>query len=321
MFYSSTSLSFIEKFAGNEPHFATLVKSWFIVFAAAVILCFLVGEITRNYSQTDKLWSLMPLIYGWMAIASNPSSIRLWLMVMLVTLWGLRLSYNFYRKGGYSLIPWKGEEDYRWKIMREHPLLNGRLRFGLFNFLFISFYQHLLILLFSSAFLFAAGGNSGSLSITDFIAACFMLFFIILETVADNQQIRFQKAKRGIAGEGDAYLTSLKEGFLSEGLWKYIRHPNFMAEQGIWISFYFFGVAATGMWINWTLTGPLLLVLLFQGSTKLTESISRTKYKGYERYQKRVPKFLPRLFRTGEVNDQIGVINDPDQFFRGYNQQ
>ncbi|MBW6502545.1 MAG: DUF1295 domain-containing protein [Bacteroidales bacterium] len=239
----------INNYAGGDTQFAGLLHSWFYVFTAAVLLCFFVGEITRNYSQTDKLWSLMPVIYGWMALASNPFSIRLWLMVLLVSLWGLRLSYNFYRKGGYNLIPWKGEEDYRWKIMRGHPLLIGRLRFGLFNFLFISFYQHLLILLFSSAFLLAAGGNSGSLSITDFIAACFMLFFIILETVADNQQIRFQKAKRGIAGEGDEYLTSLKEGFLSEGLWKYMRHPNFMAEQGTWISFYFFGVAATGMWI------------------------------------------------------------------------
>jgi steroid 5-alpha reductase family enzyme len=39
-------------------------------------------------------------------------------MAFLVTLWGLRLSYNFYRKGGYNIIPWKGEEDYRWKIFR-----------------------------------------------------------------------------------------------------------------------------------------------------------------------------------------------------------
>ena len=295
MFYSSTSLSFIEKFAGNEPHFATLVKSWFIVFTAAVILCFLVGEITRNYSQTDKLWSLMPLIYGWMAIASNPSSIRLWLMVMLVSLWGLRLRYNFYRKGGYNLIPWKGEEDYRWKIMRGHSLLKGRLRFGMFNLLFISFYQHLLILLFSSPLLLAVIGSSGNLSVIDILAASAMLSFIILETLADNQQFRFQMEKRNSAGDRVKYSRSIREGFLTEGLWRYMRHPNFMAEQGIWISFYFFGVGATGMWINWTLAGPLLLVLLFQGSTELTEKISSGKYPGYDGYKRRVPKFLPRI--------------------------
>ena len=30
-----------------------------------------------------------------------------------MTLWGLRLTYNFYRKGGYDL----SEEDYRWRIV------------------------------------------------------------------------------------------------------------------------------------------------------------------------------------------------------------
>ncbi|HSL85596.1 MAG TPA: DUF1295 domain-containing protein, partial [Bacteroidales bacterium] len=274
MLHQISFTGLINNYAGGDTDLAGLVYSWVYVFAAAVLICFLVGEITRNYSQTDKLWSLMPLIYGSMAIVSNPFSIRLWLMVLLVSLWGLRLSYNFYRKGGYNLIPWKGEEDYRWKIMREHPLLRGRLRFGMFNLLFISFYQHFLILLFSSPFLLVAKDSAGNLSVIDLIAASFMLFFIILETVADNQQFRFQKAKRGIAGEGYVYLKSLEEGFLSEGLWGYMRHPNFMAEQGIWISFYFFGVAATGKWINWTLAGPVLLVLLFRGSTQLTEKIS-----------------------------------------------
>ncbi|MCK7529656.1 MAG: DUF1295 domain-containing protein [Marinilabiliales bacterium] len=77
-------------------------------------------------------------------------------MAALVTIWGLRLSYNFYRKGGYSIIPWKGEEDYRWQILRETSALNGRLRFGVFNLLFISLYQNLLILLFSTPLLMAA---------------------------------------------------------------------------------------------------------------------------------------------------------------------
>ena len=78
----------------------------------------------------------MPAIYGWITFAGYPSP-RVLIMTILVTVWGLRLSYNFYRKGGYSIIPWKGEEDYRWRILGV-PLLKGRLRFGLFNLLFIS---------------------------------------------------------------------------------------------------------------------------------------------------------------------------------------
>jgi len=123
-----------------------------------------------------------------------------------------------------------------------------------------------------------------------------MLLFIIIEGVADTQLFRFHQKKKDGTEDG-SYTESLRKGFMTEGLWKYVRHPNFVSEQAIWISFYFFGVAASGKLINPTIAGPVLLVLLFIGSTQLTEGISRGKYTDYERYQKEVPKFLPRLFR------------------------
>jgi steroid 5-alpha reductase family enzyme len=257
-----------------------------------VMLCFIVSEITRNYSQVDKLWSLMPIAYSWMTLSAF-SSPRLWIMTLLVTFWGLRLSYNFYRKGGYNIIPWKGEEDYRWKVMRENPVLKGRFRFGLFNLLFISFYQNVLILLFSTPLLLASLHPEKQLNVIDIIAGVLMLGFIITEGIADNQQFRFQQQKRNLLRPDPAFANSLKKGFLSEGLWKNVRHPNFASEQAIWISFYFFGVAASGKWINWTVIGPVLLVLLFLGSTKLSERISNGKYPDYAEYQKDVPKFVP----------------------------
>jgi steroid 5-alpha reductase family enzyme len=260
------------------------------------LTCFIVSEITRNYSQVDKLWSLVPLAYGWITVAAYPSP-RIILMAALVTIWGLRLSYNFYRKGGYSIIPWYGEEDYRWQILRDTSALNGRLRFGVFNLLFISFYQNLLILLFSTPLLMAALYNDTPLGGTDLIAASLMLLFIITETIADNQQYRFQNAKRRIEPSQELYAESLRKGFLTEGMWKHVRHPNFASEQAIWISFYLFSVTSSGKWINFTLIGPVLLVILFIGSSAMTEKISSGKYPGYSTYQKEVPKFIPRLFR------------------------
>jgi steroid 5-alpha reductase family enzyme len=97
----------------------------------------------------------------------------------------------------------------------------------------------------------------------------------------------------------------LKKGFLTEGLWKYSRHPNCASEQGIWISFYFFGVAASGQWINITLSGSLLLVLLFMGSTQLTESISSEKYPGYALYRKDIPRFIPRIINSSKSKPDL----------------
>ena len=282
---------------GIDVHYEQLASTLIIIMVLAALLCFLVSEITRNYSQVDKLWSLMPIIYSLIALVEFPSP-RLWIMTILVTLWGLRLSYNFYRKGGYNIIPWKGEEDYRWKIMRQHQRLKGRLRFGMFNLFFISFYQHFLILLFSSPLMLAVKYRNISLTLTDIIAAFLMLLFLIIETVADNQLFRFRKLKLKSVVSDNQYAKSLKNGFLSEGLWCFVRHPNFVSEQAIWISFYFFGVAASGEWINWTIAGPVLLVLLFLGSTELTERISSEKYPEYANYKKEVPKFIPRIFRA-----------------------
>jgi steroid 5-alpha reductase family enzyme len=280
----------------TSPQLQHLAGIFLIVMISAALVCFMVSEITFNYSQVDKLWSFMPIVYSLIALAAFPSP-RLWLMFFLVAIWGFRLSYNFYRKGGYNIFPWKGEEDYRWKIMRGNPILKGRFRFGLFNFFFISFYQHSLILLFCTPLLMAARNTEARLNYLDIIAAFMMLLFIITESIADNQLFKFHKLKKQGASPDELYSESLRKGFLSEGLWHYVRHPNFVSEQLIWISFYLFGVAASGKWINFTLVGAILLVLLFQGSSALTEKISSEKYPDYADYKKKVPKFLPRLFK------------------------
>ena len=280
----------------GDNQLGNLSDSLVLIMLAAVVLCFLTSEITRNYSQVDKLWSLMPAVYSITAYFAFPSP-RLLIMSCLVLLWGIRLSWNFARKGGYNIVPWRGEEDYRWKIIQQHPLLKGRIRFGLFNLFFISFYQHLLIFLFSCPLLVAAKYSNTDLTFIDITAAMLMLLFIILEAIADNQQFSFRRMRKMAGEEGGDPEGSFRKGFVTSGLWKYARHPNFAAEQAIWICFYLFGVGASGEWINWTISGAVLLVLLFQGSTLLTESISSKKYPDYAEYIRNVPKFIPVIFR------------------------
>lgn len=74
--------------SGYDPRFHDLVLTWFTVIIIVAIACFVVSELTRNYSQVDKLWSLMPVAYSWITVAAFPS-VRLYIMAALVTLWGL----------------------------------------------------------------------------------------------------------------------------------------------------------------------------------------------------------------------------------------
>jgi steroid 5-alpha reductase family enzyme len=287
----------------SETAFVDLVSLWIIILLSAIFLCFIVGEITRNLSQVDKLWSLMPIVYGWVTLTAFPLSPRLWIMTVLVTLWGLRLSYNFNRKGGYHIIPWKGEEDYRWGYLRKHPFFKAKWRFTLFNLVFISLYQHTLIFLFSSPLLFVALQPDVEMGWPDYIAGSVMLISILIETLADNQLYRFHLQKQNKTERDGRFSKSLSKGFMVDGFWKYVRHPNFAAEQGVWISFYFFGAAASAQWLNLTAAGAGLLVLLFIGSSEMTERISMSKYPEYSMYRQSIPKFIPRIFKRRKAEN------------------
>lgn len=289
-------------FSDYSEQFNNLFSNWIILMLAVSFICFIVSEITANYSQVDKLWSLLPIAYAWITAATIHSP-RIIVMSLLVTIWGLRLSYNFSRKGGYNIIPWKGEEDYRWKIMRETPALKGRLRFGLFNLLFISLYQNIVILLFCSPLLLAALNADKSINIIDVIAGILMIGFLVIETIADNHLYEFHREKKNPDPNNIQYPESIKNGFMSEKMWKYVRHPNFTAEQAIWGCFYFFGVAASGKWINFTLAGPILLILIFAGSSRLTENISSGKYPEYKVYQQTVPRFIPGIRARKKIRE------------------
>lgn len=278
----------------NETHWEAL-KTLVRVMLGVAISCFVISELTQNYSQVDKLWSLLPMLYVWIVAAQSDYSPRILLMASLVTIWGLRLSYNFWRRGGYHWIPWQGEEDYRWSILRQNPLLKSRLSWGLFNLFFISLYQNTLILLFTLPSLVAWQGMDQPLNIIDLVAATAFLTFLVLETLADQQQWEFQREKYRRKDAGVPLGAPYEQGFCASGLWARVRHPNYAAEQAIWLSFYLFSVAATGRWLNWSLAGGILLILLFLGSSDFSEKITAGKYPAYKDYMKRVPRFFPKF--------------------------
>jgi steroid 5-alpha reductase family enzyme len=257
--------------------------------------CFLTGQLSGNFSQVDKLWSLLPILYtGYFAVQSHGQP-RLVLMTFLVTAWGVRLTYNFARKGAYSWKFWSGEEDYRWAELRKDRVLGKPWVWMMFNLLFICLYQNALILGFTLPAL-AASESGGPLNVADYLLAAAFLLFLAIEWLADEQHWRFHREKKRRLQEGLPLQGDYANGFLASGLWSRVRHPNYAAEQALWVVFYGFSVSATGRWINWSIAGCLLLVLLFQGSSNFSERISSGKYPGYAEYQKKVPRFVPRLW-------------------------
>lgn len=271
------------------------LKTIGIVAGCSALLCFTLGEITRNNSQVDKIWSLLPIVYCWIIAAKGGMHPRLVVMAVLATLWGLRLTYNFARKGAYKLRFWEGEEDYRWEKVRALPFLQNRGVWMAFDLFFISGYQNALILMLTFPALVSMG-SSAPFGVMDAVAAVLMFGFILYETIADEQQWAFQTKKWSMIKSGkklEELPTPYNKGFNTIGLWSVSRHPNYMAEQAIWVSLYLFSIGAGVGIINWSMIGALLLIVLFTASTHLVEGISSDKYPEYTNYCKKVNKFFP----------------------------
>jgi steroid 5-alpha reductase family enzyme len=217
---------------------------------------------------------------AWFAYASGGNA-RLLLMTACATAWGARLTWNFARKGGYT----KGGEDYRWAELRRRM---SPAAFQLFNLGFIAGFQNA-ILLGITLPAWSAAGRSTPLGPVDACAALLFMGFLVVETLADQEQWRFQNAKKAKRERGEA----VTEEFATSGLFRYSRHPNFFAEQAMWWCFYLFSVASGAGWINPTIVGAVVLTLLFQGSTNFTEELTLAKYPSYADYQRRTSRLLP----------------------------
>jgi steroid 5-alpha reductase family enzyme len=217
---------------------------------------------------------------------------RMAIIAALAVLWGTRLTYNFYRKGGYAL----SGEDYRWKIIQDgvNPIM-----FQIFNIVFIAFIQNVLLASIVSPVYVAwtASYNARNklttpLNEIDYAATALALTCLIIEAVADQQQWNFQTAKYAAINAGKRLTGPFAKGFIDTGLFKYSRHPNFFAEQCFWWSMCLFATAATGKWTGWWMGGAAALTALFQGSTWLTEKITAEKYPKYKEYQQTTSRLM-----------------------------
>jgi steroid 5-alpha reductase family enzyme len=233
--------------------------------------CWLLSVLTREYSWTDRVWSIVPVAYAWV-FAAHAHDTRATLVAGLITDWGVRLTFNFARRGGYA----PGGEDYRWAILRAR--LPG-WRFGAFNAVFIATYQNALLLAIALP-VWTMTKHPRPLGPADAVAVVAFFALLAMETVADQQRWNFHRANPG-------------GGVLRTGLYRYSRHPNYFAELGQWwVVFAFAAIAAGTAWL-WTGTGAVLLTLLFLGSTAFTEQISTGRHPEYADYRRTTSMLVP----------------------------
>ena len=276
------------------------------VLGVAAVACgfaWVASLLSGDTSWVDRLWSILPAIYLVIFAAHDHfTSARLDVMAALGVLWGARLTFNFARKGGYC-----GVEDYRWQVLRQSMT---RVQFQFFNLFFIVLYQNALLVLIALPGLNAAQHLGTPFGPLDAVLTVIFLGLLLGETVADQQQWNFHQAKKRLLESS----TTPGPGFLEKGLFRYSRHPNYFFEIAQWWVIFAFDALAAKSVLQWTVAGPVLLSVLFVGSTRFTEKISAAKYPLYADYHRHVSAIIP----WGPKRRAPHVLEGPSPVEPGY---
>jgi steroid 5-alpha reductase family enzyme len=239
-----------------------------------MFLVWILSLIKKDAGIIDPFWGLGFVVLAWFYFMTSDSHTRRqWLVVALVTFWGVRLSAHLFRRNLGK------DEDYRYREMREASPGAFALRS-----LFIVFFLQAAILWVVSFPLFQALRTTFPESITLFDAAGALLFSIGLffEAVGDWQLSRFRSNP---ASQGKV---------LDHGLWRYTRHPNYFGDALVWWGFFLIALATPRS--AWTVVSPVLMTFLLMkvsGVVLLEKKLGETK-PAYRDYVRRTSAFFPR---------------------------
>jgi len=233
----------------------------------------------RNVSIVDSLWSLMFLLQAWIyatgAGTAAAHGTRTGLVLVLVTLWALRLSgYITWRNWGHG-------EDRRYQAIRARNEPGFAIKSLYLVFLLQAVLAWIIALpLFGAMRPAAEAAGPGPIGALDIAGAALWLLGFLFEAGGDWQLSRF---KAQSANQGKV---------MDRGFWRLTRHPNYFGEFCTWWGFYLIALSA-GAW--WSLPGPLLISVLLMrvsGVTLLEQDIGERRPE-YAEYIRRTNAFFP----------------------------
>jgi len=245
---------------------------------AATLVVFAFSVAFRNTSVYDPYWSVAPialvLARAKLPAGSSDGAVRNTVVLLLVCVWGVRLTVNFLRR-------WRGlaDEDWRYSRLRDQ----SRGLFPLVNLFGLQLMPTVLVFAALLPVYAVLTAPAAPLDLLDAVALVATVGAIVIESVADRQLRRF------LDGDGPP-----KGAFLDAGLWRLSRHPNYFGEVAFWWGLGLFAVAATPG-NAWTLVGPAAITLLFVTvSVPMMDRRMRERRPGYAEYCARTPALIPR---------------------------
>ena len=239
----------------------------------------LVSLVIEDTSIVDYFWSLMLLgsaaTYAYQVGFENSLSTVNLVLLTMVALWALRLSGFLVLRGRN-----RGEER-RYKAMRKRLTPNFAVKSLFKIFLLRAFLTWMLSSLFAVAL-----SSASTLSWNNWHTAGAALWMsgFLLQTLADLQLYRFNQ------------LVVRKSETLTNGLWRYSRHPNYFGECCVWCGWVMFAVpAASAATLPWLLLAPMIMIALLiklSGIRHMERGITERR-PDYRQYMETTSAFIP----------------------------
>ena len=248
-----------------------------LVSALAIVVLMLstwvLSLILKNASIVDIVWGLGFVMVAWVVrLSTDANNARQWLLVAMVTVWGLRLAgYLFWRNHGNG-------EDFRYRAMRKHY----GSRFGLISLVTVFALQGALMFVVSLSVQLGQADATPNIGVIAYIGVALWLVGLFFEAVGDAQLARF---KADPANQGMVMRT---------GLWRYTRHPNYFGDSCVWWGIGL--VAAETGSAAWGLIGSLVMTILVRrvSGVPMLEKTMGKRRPGYAEYVATTSAFFPR---------------------------
>ena len=253
--------------------FSALFFVNFFAVAMMMTLVWIVSLWLKNAGIIDIFWGVGFVLVAWVTFFAADGYIgRKLLIVMMTTVWGLRLATHlFLRNSGQP-------EDHRYVAIRKRM---GH-EFWWKSLIYIFGLQSVLLCLISISI--QAGQASpipDHIGFSDFLGIVFWGFGIVIESVADFQLTRFKAD------------TQNRGKVMDRGLWRYSRHPNYFGESLVW-----WGIWCTAWAVPYgilTIISPVLItfLLLRVSGVRLMERNIGERRPEYRDYIRRTSAFIP----------------------------
>ena len=230
-----------------------------------------------NSSIYDPYWApvafVLAIFWVWVS-GQDPLSVKQLLVLIPLGVYQFRHLYLYF-------IHWTGldYEDFRYRRIKR------RLQNYLWLYWIVSYVAlHIIPTVMIILAMIPAYNITQATKITNvyvyYFGVAFALGSVLLEHIADTQLTNWRR-RPNKTGE-----------FIDEGLWKYSRHPNYLAEILFWVGYYIMDLGTNSVW-NWTWVGPLSIFLLFVlGTIPMMEAHLLERKPTYVIQQKRVSQLF-----------------------------